>query len=95
MAPIEFDWDSGNLHKSVTKHRVTNREAESVFYDANKLIGYDNKHSALEVRFDCLGISLHNRLLRITFVTRSGKVRIISARNASQKEKSRYQSQVG
>jgi uncharacterized DUF497 family protein len=95
MTPIEFDWDSGNMIKNVTKHRVTNSEAESVFDDPDKLIAYDNKHSALEIRFDCIGTSLDNRILRITFVTRSGKVGIISARNASQKEKSKYKSQIG
>jgi uncharacterized DUF497 family protein len=94
MTPIEFDWDNGNMLKNVTRHRVTSTEAESVFNDQDKIIGYDNKHSAQEIRFDCIGMSLDNRVLRISFVTRSGKVSIISARNASQKEKSKYKSQI-
>jgi uncharacterized DUF497 family protein len=90
MVPIIFDWDTGNISKSVSKHKITNIEAESVFEDRYKMIGYDSRHSADELRFDCIGSSLNNRILRITFVTRSGKVRIISARNASKKEKGRY-----
>jgi uncharacterized DUF497 family protein len=94
MAPIPFEWDDGNVTKSVTKHGITNLEAESVFEDINKLIGYDSRHSESELRFDCLGTSLNNRILRITFVTRSGKIRIISARNGSQKEKAKYKAQI-
>ncbi len=95
MPPIVFEWDEGNISKSVTKHRITNSEAESVFADTKKIIGYDNKHSEDELRFDCIGTGLNNRILRITFVTRFGKIRIISARNASEKEKRKYKGQTG
>ena len=28
-----FDWDTGNLTKSLTKHKVTRQEAEEIFAD--------------------------------------------------------------
>ena len=31
--PIFFEWDKGNLDKSLKKHGVTNEEAEEVFFD--------------------------------------------------------------
>ena len=93
MAPIIFDWDEGNQTKNVTKHNISNTEAESVFVDDKKLIGYDYKHSAEEMRFECIGKSLNNRILRVTFVTRSAAIRVISARVASEKEKKRYEKQ--
>ncbi len=93
MPPIVFDWDEGNEMKNVTKHQISTEEAESIFSDERKLVGYDHKHSAQEMRFECLGVSLNKRILRVTFVTRTGKVRIISARPASEKEKKRYENQ--
>jgi uncharacterized DUF497 family protein len=95
MPPIVFEWEEGNIYQSVTKHGITNLEAESVISDLKKMIGYDHKHSGDELRFDCIGIGLNNRILRITFVIRSGKIRIISARNASEKEKRLYKGQTG
>lgn len=93
MPPIIFDWDAGNGMKNVTKHKILKEEAESVFSDEKKLVAYDYKHSAGEMRFECLGKSLNKRILRVTFVTRTGMVRIISARPASEKEKKRYETQ--
>ena len=93
MPPIKFDWDAGNEMKNVTKHKVSKEEAESVFGDDKKIVAYDHKHSTDEMRFECLGKSLKNRILRVTFVTRVGAVRIVSARPASEREKKRYETQ--
>ena len=93
MPPIKFDWDAGNEMKNATKHNVLKEEAESVFDDEKKIVAYDSKHSTDEMRFECLGKSLKNRILRVTFVTRTGAVRIISARPASIKERNRYETQ--
>ena len=93
MPPIKFDWDAGNEMKNATKHKVLKEEAESVFNDERKIVAYDHKHSSEEMRFECLGKSLNNRILRVTFVTRTGTVRIVSARPASVKEKKRYETQ--
>ena len=88
-----FDWDTGNEMKNITKHRIDNDESESVFADKSKLVLYDKKHGQDEVRFYCIGRSLHNRILRVTFTTRRGKIRIISSRPASAKEKHQYEIQ--
>ena len=87
---IIFDWDAGNMMKNITKHGISNIEAESVFGDDDKLIVFDKKHSGDEMRFYCIGKSLEERVLLITFTTRSTKIRIISARKANEKEKKQY-----
>jgi len=87
---IIFDWDEGNMMKNITKHGISNVEAESVFRDVEKLIVYDKKHSGDEMRFYCIGKSLEDRMLLITFTTRNTKIRIISARQANEKERKRY-----
>ena len=87
---IIFDWDEGNKMKSTTKHGISNIEAESAFMDGKKLIVFDKKHSGDEMRFYCIGRSLEDRILLITFTTRNTKIRIISARKANEKEKKQY-----
>lgn len=93
MAPIQFEYDSGNMNKNVNKHFIINAEAESVFDDSNKIISYDHKHSALEIRYTCIGKSYVGRILYVVFVMRNGKVRIVSARVAKKKNRLQYESQ--
>ena len=43
-----FEWDSGNMLKSVSKHNISNQEAEDSFSDKKALILADEKHSGEE-----------------------------------------------
>ena len=38
MGKISFEWDEGNKLKSLIKHQVTNKEAESCFYSFENLV---------------------------------------------------------
>ena len=93
MPPIKFEYDSGNILKSEVKHGITNVEAESIFEDEKKLVFYDYKHSADEIRYICLGKSFMGRILYIVYHHRKSKVRIISVRVAGDKNKNLYESQ--
>lgn len=88
--PIEFIWDKGNKDKSWLKHEVTNSESEEIFFDANKRISKDKFHSGKEERFIILGRTKEEKLLFVVFTIRDKKVRIISARDISRKEKQLY-----
>ncbi|MCB0731199.1 MAG: BrnT family toxin [Ignavibacteriae bacterium] len=89
---LEFDWDQWNIQKNEIKHGVAKLEAESIFYDPKLKIYNDFKHSTKsEKRFICYGHSLRNRILMIAFTIRQKKVRIISARTASKKERKYYE----
>jgi len=88
-----FDWDDGNAHKSADKHGVSGAEAEQVFFNQPLLVFTDAKHSADETRFHALGRTNGRRFLQITFTLRENgtRVRVISARQMSRKERMRYE----
>lgn len=87
---VEFEWDQGNLNKN-KKHDITDREAEEVFFDDNKVVFGDWKHSATEKRITLLGKTKRGKLLNITFTVRKNKIRVITARPINRKEVPLYE----
>ncbi len=90
-SPTAFEWDKGNFDKNFKKHKVTDKETEEVFFDRHVKIFEDIKHSQKEKRFTALGITDKNRKLYLNFTVRNQKVRIISARDQSKKERRLYE----
>ena len=91
MKELQFDWDQWNLQKNEVKHGVSKLEAESAFFDSNYKFFKDEKHSkSLEERFILYGKSIENRVLMVGFTIRGNKVRVITARAASKKERVVY-----
>lgn len=88
--PLEFDWDLGNIEKNWEKHKVSSKEAEEVFTNKPLEIFEDITHSQIERRFVALGITNRVRKLYIVFTVRKQKIRIISARDQSRKERRLY-----
>jgi uncharacterized protein len=86
-----FDWDEGNARKNLV-HDVMRSEAEQVFFNAH-FIADDFAHSAEEPRWHLLGVTNSGRRLHITFTLRDNrtKIRIISARDMSRKERRVYE----
>lgn len=89
--PISFNWDKGNIDKNWRKHKVHFKEAEEVFFSKPLKIFKDIKHSQKEDRFVALGVTNKKRSLSLVFAIRSGKIRIVSARNQSKKERRLYE----
>ena len=90
---LEFEWDKGNSGKNI-KHKVEDKEAEEVFLDEKRFIFKDKIYSGKEERFRILGKTKKGRLLFIAFTIRSGKIRIISARDINKKEVYLYEKKV-
>lgn len=88
-----FDWDHGNVRKSVEKHDVSQSEAEQIFFNDPLLIVEDAGHSVHELRPHALGRTDDGRRLHISFTLRGdGRlIRVISARTMSAKERVRYE----
>jgi uncharacterized protein len=84
---VGFDWDEGNKQKNWEKHQVDFRESEEVFFNQPLLIHEDTKHLSQEKRFYVLGRSDTDRTLFLVFTIRNNKIRVISARDQSQKER--------
>lgn len=87
--PLEFDWDEHNANKVRLRHNITPLEAEQAFL-SDYSVFYDDRHSALEKRFQLVGPNNQGRILFIVFTIRQYKIRIISARAASRKERFQY-----
>ncbi len=89
---ISFIWDTGNLTKNLVKHNVTITEAEELFINEPITIAVDRKHSSIhEQRYYALGKSKNNRTLFTAFTIRDSKIRIISIRDMSNKERQIYE----
>lgn len=85
-----FDWDEGNLDKNWIKHRVSSIECEAVFFNFPLMFADDEKHSLKEERYFVLGQTNRGRRLFIAFTIRDNKIRVISARDMSRKEREIY-----
>jgi uncharacterized protein len=87
-----FDWDDGNARKSEDKHGVGQADAEQVFFNEPLLVAEDPPHSVHEPRLHALGRTDQDRRLHITFTLRGDatRIRVISARDMSRKERARY-----
>ncbi len=84
-----FEWDEGNL-KKLSKHGVTQEEAEEIFYIAPLIDegAYEKKN---EKRYRCLGITGPGRCLAAFFTIRSDCIRNISVRPMRRNERKLYE----
>ena len=89
---IIFEWDEKKADQNIRKHSVSFEEAATVFGDPFSITICDPLHSKDEDRFVILGMSNKNRLLVVVHTERGDKIRIISARKATKKEKRQYES---
>jgi uncharacterized DUF497 family protein len=90
-----FSWDAQKAISNYGKHGVSFEEAASLFSDPDALDWQDAEHSASEQRSKRLGISLAGRVLLVIYTVRRPRrdqegIRIISARQASRKERKAY-----
>jgi uncharacterized DUF497 family protein len=86
-----FDWDESNRDKNWEKHEVLARECEEVFFNLPLLLQSDEAHSQKEPRYYVLGHTIAGRRLFIAFTVREDKIRVISARDMSKKERKIYE----
>jgi hypothetical protein len=92
MREIRFEWDPEKEHANRSRHGVSFEEAESVFSDDFALVMDDPEHSENEPRFLILGASHRLRILLVCHAERDAgdRIRIISARKATQFERAVY-----
>jgi uncharacterized protein len=85
-----FDWDEGSLLKNWEKHGVSAAECEQVFFNRPLLAQPDVQHSDSEARFYVLGQSDSGRRLFLAFTVRKDRIRVITARDMSRRERRSY-----
>ena len=96
---FSFVWNDDKAQANEQKHRVTFKEASSVFNTGSDLLTiYDEEHSENEERWVTIGFSVSGLLLVIahTYKVEYGitEIRIISARKATKTETKLYKEQV-
>ena len=88
-ALASFEWDAGNSEKSWKRHRVTQAECEQIFANLPLLLSVAIKASG-ERRYFALGRTDSLRELAVVFAVRGKRVRVISARPMSRRERKEY-----
>jgi uncharacterized DUF497 family protein len=88
---LEFEWDASKAKGNATKHGVTFEEGLTVFRDPLANIFDDPDHSGVERRELIIGHSVKRRLLVVAYAERSGRIRLITARTATPRERHDYE----
>jgi hypothetical protein len=88
---LEFEWDASKATLNYAKHGVHFTEAISVFRDPLAKLFDDPDHSDTEPRTLLVGHSAANWLLVVSFTERRGRIRLISARRATPRERGDYE----
>lgn len=87
-----FEWDPGNAEKIGCRHGVAPQEAEQMFFNRPIIVAEDPGHSRSERRHFALGRTDDGRRLGIAFTIRGDRIRVISARPMSRRERRVYAS---
>lgn len=88
---VVFSWDDEKAIINVRKHAVTFEEAATVFADPLARVYDDPDHSDSEERSLLVGTSFAGTLLIVANAEEGDKIRIISARPATRRERNRYE----
>ena len=84
----DFDWDDENI-AHISRHGVELWEAEEALLDPGR-IGTPARNVGRETRRAALGATEAGRVLFVVYTRRRGKVRVVTARDAEDREKRRY-----
>jgi uncharacterized DUF497 family protein len=88
---MEFEWDPVKASRNQAKHGVEFSEAATVFGDVLSRTFADPDHSDDEDRFITIGLSDRGRVLIVSHTDRGERTRIISAREATRRERKAYE----
>ena len=88
---LAFEWDKQKAKANQRKHSISFEEASTVFDDPLAVNFDDPDHSTEENRYLIIGLSAQGKLLFIAYTDRNNKIRLISARLVTPKEKRSYE----
>jgi uncharacterized DUF497 family protein len=89
---VQFEWDPDKAQKNFAKHGVSFDEAATVFGDPLAVTIDDPDQSHDEQRFLTTGLSKSRRSIIVAHTDREERVRIISAREVTARERNQYES---
>ena len=91
MDDLQFTWDPAKAAANLSKHGVSFEDASTVFRNPLAIVLPDPTHSEQEQRSLAIGHSAGGRLLLVVFTETDHRIRIISARDASVRERREYE----
>jgi uncharacterized DUF497 family protein len=88
---MKFEWSENKNRQNKTKHGLSFEVAARVFADPDRLERYDEGHSEDEDRWITIGV-VHPAILTVVYTERNNGdiLRLISARQANEKEQQAY-----
>ncbi|MGH9401729.1 MAG: BrnT family toxin [Terriglobia bacterium] len=92
---VIYEWDAGKAASNLRRHKISFAEATSVYLDPAALTFSDPDHSDEEDREITIGTSAKQRILFVSYCTREERIRIISARKATRRERNQYAKRIG
>ena len=88
---LEFNWDPKKAASNLEKHGVSFEEASTAFGDPLSITVHDPDHSEGEARFVLMGLTFGGKLVVVVHVELEDSIRIISAREATSRERKDYE----
>ena len=90
---IEFEWDEAKNQANIREHGISFEMAKRIF-DRPVLASPDRRKNYGEDRYVSIGQAGYTALIVVAYTRRDGRIRLISARPASRKERQIYHEQV-
>jgi len=91
----KFEWDGSKASTNWRRHGVSFELAITVFRDPFAVERFDDREDYGEQRFVLIGMAEGQILLFVAYTEREERIRIISARRATQNEEDDYFRQNG
>ena len=97
--PLQVTWDPRKAEANIAKHGITFAQAATVLLDPLAVTVFDAEHSQHEERWFTLGTSSEGKLLAVSHTyhqpeeSAQPEARIISAREATRRERLQYENE--
>ena len=88
--PMHFEWDEAKSDACFAERGFDFAYVARAFFDPDRLIQADTRHSYGEQRFRLMG-KIEQRLFVVVYTPRHGVIRIILARKANHREVKHYE----
>ena len=75
---MTFEWDEDKNSENIQKHQISFEKAQDAFFDVNRMILEDIKHSVSAKRYFCIG-KTNKGVLTVRFTIHGQNIRIFGA----------------
>ena len=86
---MEFEWDKSKNRQNKQKHGISFKEAQEIF-NGIVFTAIDDRFDYGEIREISIGVIGGVVIITVAHTERQGKIRLISARKATPKERRQY-----